>query len=142
MIIKQLYLWKQNASWSDEDFVMFGIVVISLLCSAVTGIFTYFGLGIFGPWFLGSNQTVFLGWLAPVLTQFYFWGRWASYAQLNRSDRLNTRTGEIEGRGWFKWLKASRNKKREQQEMKLRERSVALGFANEIKKVTGGHKLV
>lgn len=134
MIIKHFYLWKQNANWSDKEFVMFGVILISLVCSAFVGLFTYFGLGIFGPWYLGSNQTVFLGWFAPFLTQFYFWGRWARYGQLKRSHRLNISTGEIAGRGWFKWVKKIGKKKRDEAEFKLRERQVALGFANELRK--------
>lgn len=131
MIIKHFYLWKQNASWSEEDFVMIVTVGVSLIVSFASGMFTYWGLSIFGPWFEGSHQVWFFTWVAPFLVQFYFWGRWARFAHLKRACRLDIRTGEIIGRKWFK---SSETKKREQAEMKLRERQVALGFASDIRK--------
>lgn len=133
MIIKNLFLWKKNASWSDEDFVMFGVIVISLVCSAFMGLFTYFGVGIFGPWFLGSDQTILIGWAAPFVTQFYFWGRWARYSIAYRQGLLS-KTGKMVGRDWFKWFRRDHNKKHEAQLLKIREREIALGFAKDIRK--------
>lgn len=142
MIIKQLYLWKMNASWSDEDFVMFGIVSISLLCAFLSGMFTFWGLNIFGPWFEGAAQVWYFTWAAVIGQQFYFWTRWCRYVRLRRQNRLKS-DGEITSNSRIKkWFKSRQHRKENLLNAKIRERELSLGFAGELKKVTVGHKLV
>ncbi|QEA10609.1 hypothetical protein PP422_gp130 [Enterobacter phage vB_EhoM-IME523] len=143
MIIKQLYLWWKNASWSGEDFCMFAIVIISFACAFMTAMFTYWGLSIFGPWFQGSAQVWYFTWASAAGQQFYFWTRWARYVRLYRQGLLSKTTGEIATNGFIKkWWNTRKYAKENLQNAKNREREIALGFAGEIKKVTGGHKLV
>lgn len=138
MIIKQLYLWKMNASWSDEDFVMFGVVVLSILCAFGTGMMTWWGLSIFGPWFQGSAQVWYFTWAAVIAQQFYFWTRWCRYVRLRRQNRLKS-DGTIASNNIFKkWFQKRKDSKAQLMNAKTREREVALGFANELKKFTGG----
>lgn len=105
--------------------------------------FTYWGLSIFGPWFQGSMQVWFFTWITAFVQQIYFWTRYSRYVHLVRTNRMNTRTGEIATNGFIKkWWNTRKYAKENMQNAKNREREIALGFAGEIKKVTGGHKLV
>lgn len=133
MLIKNMWLWHKNSEVWNEDFVMFGIVVISIICAFITALGTYWGLSIFGPWYQGSQQVWYFTCASFVVQQFYFWSRYARYSILYRQRRLNKNTGEICGRKWFKFK--SRSQKREEAlNRKLQERNVALSFANGLKK--------
>lgn len=134
MIMKQLYLWKMNASWSDEDFVTVGIVIISAICAFGAGMFTFWGLSIFGPWFQGAPQVWYFTWAAAAAQQFYFWGRWCHYVRLRRQGRLKN-DGTIESKSWIKkWFNTRKYAKENLLNAKNREREIALGFAKDVRK--------
>ena len=133
MIIKNMWLWHKNSDWSDEDFTMFSIVVISIICAFIVSIGTYWGLSIFGPWYQGSSQVWYFTCASFVAQQFYFWSRYVRYSMLYRQHRLDKRSGVIDRKKWFKFK--SRSQKREEAlSLKLQERNIALGFANSLKK--------
>ena len=133
-MIKNLWLKHKNSDWTDRDFVIAGIITLSLICAVLTGVFTYWGLTLFGPWFQDSAQIWFFTWGSVVAQQFYFWWRWMRYTMLHRQNRLNSTTGEIT-RKWFKFkFKSSAEKQREIDDRKLQERRIALGFVNDIRK--------
>lgn len=143
MIIKQLYLWRENSDWTWKTEKFFAIILISFACSGIMAAFTYWGLSIFGPWFQGSMQVWFFTWVTAFIQQIYFWTRYSRYVHLVRTNRMNTRTGEIATNSFIKkWWNTRKYAKENLQNAKNREREIALGFAGEIKKVTGGHKLV
>lgn len=143
MIIKQLYLWRENSDWTWKTEKFFAIILISFACSGIMATFTYWGLSIFGPWFQGSMQVWFFTWVTAFIQQIYFWTRYSRYVHLVRTNRMNTRTGEIATNSFIKkWWNTRKYAKENMQNAKNREREIALGFAGEIKKVTGGHKLV
>lgn len=143
MIIKQLYLWRENSDWTWKTEKFFAIILISFACSGIMATFMYWGLSIFGPWFQGSMQVWFFTWITAFVQQIYFWTRYSRYVHLVRTNRMNTRTGEIATNGFIKkWWNTRKYAKENLQNAKNREREIALGFAGEIKKVTGGHKLV
>lgn len=143
MIIKQLYLWRENSDWTWKTEKFFAIILIGLICSSIMATFTYWGLSIFGPWFQGSMQVWFFTWITAFVQQIYFWTRYSRYVHLVRTNRMNTRTGEIATNSFIKkWWNTRKYAKENMQNAKNREREIALGFAGEIKKVTGGHKLV
>lgn len=143
MIIKQLYLWRENSDWTWKTEKFFAIILISFACSGIMAAFTYWGLSIFGPWFQGSMQVWFFTWVTAFIQQIYFWTRYSRYVHLVRTNRMNTRTGEIATNSFIKkWWNTRKYAKENMQNAKNREREIALGFAGEIKKVTGGHKLV
>lgn len=142
MIIKQLYLWRANSSWTWKSEKTFAIVLISFACSGLMAALTYWGLSIFGPWYQGSIQVCFFSWLAAIAQQFYFWSRYSRYVHLERSNRMSVRTGEIISNSWIKkWWNTRKYAKENLLNAKNREREIALGFAGEIKKFTGGKLL-
>lgn len=143
MIIKQLYLWHTNSDWLWKTEKFFAIILISFACAGITGAFTYWGLSIFGPWFQGSTQVWFFTWITAFIQQIYFWTRYSRYIHLVRTNRMSTHTGEITTNGFIKkWWSTRKYAKENLLNAKNREREIALGFAGEIKKVTGGHKLL
>lgn len=142
MIIKQLYLWHTNSDWTWKTEKFFAIILISFACSGIMATFTYWGLSIFGPWFQGSMQVWFFTWITAFVQQIYFWTRYSRYIHLVRTNRMSTRTGEIATNSFIKkWWNTRKYAKENLQNAKNREREIALGFAGEIKKVTGGNLL-
>lgn len=135
MLIKNMWLWHSNSEVWNEDFVMFGIVVISIICAFITAVGTYWGLSIFGPWYQGSQKVWYFTCGSFVVQQFYFWSRYARYSMLHRQRRLNRNTGEIVSNNLIKkWFNKRKYAKENMLNAKNREREIALGFAGEIRK--------
>lgn len=135
MIIKSLFLSQKNAGYVDKDLIMFGVIVLSLVVAVLSGLMTYWGLAIFGPWFGGSNEVWYLTWASVIVQQFYFWTKWHRLALLRRRGRLNLKTGEISSNSFIKkWFASRKDSSVRLQEAKNLERRIAVGFADNLRK--------
>lgn len=127
MIIKQLYLYWYNSDWlwKSEKFFLF------LMVTLVSSLFNTFVVSLaHDVWFPNVHIAGFDLVLTTGLTWMYFIGRWCRLVHYSRNKMIDHKTGKILKETWFEKRKTA---KAESFEQKMREHTIALGFAQSIK---------
>lgn len=127
-MIKQIYMMYSRSTYNEFEYFMLYMFCKVITCIFV-GVMTMYGVEIFGPWATDTGA-IYFGWLAAGLTFGYWASRWCYFLKLEKSDRLNTRTGEVKRNPL---LKSRHDKKVELLKLQIQQAQESVAFASKIK---------